>query len=394
MASIFRKPGKSVWWIDYYHNGKRIRHSLKTTDERIATKKLRKLEGELVTGELESRSHTPIVPFLEAFTSHLAAGRTRKSYKNDISYLRVFFGPICEALKPGTTHNKRYANAQQLDGINRLKSRHVEVRTPEELSAKIMGKFINTRITRDGISPKTANRMREVLHVMFNFAIRQHDLRSPHQRYPNPVDAVPRCREEEPVIRFLTLDQIDEQLRVLHSRPDLHAMVAVLIYAGLRREELLWLTPADVDLKTRMIRVCKKTVGDETWWPKTRRNRRVPISGVLQSVLDRHRKPEKAIWFFPSPRGHRWDCDNFSQDLREINRKHGPPWGCLDFRHTFGSHLAMKGESLFKISTLMGNSPEICRRHYATLIPEEMRDSVGFDSRPRSVLRLADCESA
>jgi hypothetical protein len=46
----------------------------------------------------------------------------------------------------------------------------------------------------------------------------------------------------------------------------------------------------------------------------------------------------------------------------------------------------MKGESLFKISELMGNSPEICRRHYAALIPEEMRDSVEFDSRPRLAL--------
>ena len=40
----------------------------------------------------------------------------------------------------------------------------------------------------------------------------------------------------------------------------------------------------------------------------------------------------------------------------------------------------MKGESLYKISALIGNSPEICRRHYAALIPETMADSVEFDS--------------
>ena len=48
------------------------------------------------------------------------------------------------------------------------------------------------------------------------------------------------------------------------------------------------------------------------------------------------------------------------------------------YRHTFGSQLAMKGESLYKISTLMGNSPEICRRHYAALLPEALIDSVEF----------------
>ncbi len=38
----------------------------------------------------------------------------------------------------------------------------------------------------------------------------------------------------------------------------------------------------------------------------------------------------------------------------------------------------MKGESLYKIATLMGNSPEICRRYYAALIPEAMSDTVEF----------------
>jgi hypothetical protein len=60
----------------------------------------------------------------------------------------------------------------------------------------------------------------------------------------------------------------------------------------------------------------------------------------------------------------------------------GLPWGCLHYRHTFGSQLAMKGESLYKIATLMGNSPEICRRHYAALIPESLVMSVEFSGFP------------
>ncbi len=225
MASIFRKPGNSMWWVTYNHKGKRLRHSLRTTDERAALKKLKKLEGELVTGELESKSLTPIVQFLEEFTGHLATARTRKSYKNDISNLRIFFGPICEALRPGSTRNRRFGPGEGSAGEDRFKGRHVEVKTLEQLSANVMSNFINTRITKDGISPKTANRMREVLHVLFNYAIRQHGFRSVDRRYPNPVDAVPRRREEEPVIRFLAMDQIDMQLKVLADEPVLKAMV-------------------------------------------------------------------------------------------------------------------------------------------------------------------------
>lgn len=38
----------------------------------------------------------------------------------------------------------------------------------------------------------------------------------------------------------------------------------------------------------------------------------------------------------------------------------------------------MKGESIYKISKLMGNSREICRRHLRSLLPEEMTESVEF----------------
>ncbi len=79
-----------------------------------------------------------------------------------------------------------------------------------------------------------------------------------------------------------------------------------------------------------------------------------------------------------APRGFWWDGDNFSADLRGINRRRGLIWSCTDFRHTFGSHLAMKGESRYKISALMGNSPEVCRKHYAALLPESPADSVEF----------------
>ncbi len=245
MASIFRKPGGEIWWATYYHDGKRIRHSLRTRDERVARRKLKKLEGDLVTGELERKTNTPLCPFLEQFCAQLATVRTRKSYKNDVSYLRTFFGPVCDALEPGSTVNHRFRGQTLAKGPDRLKHRHVHVRTLEELTPRKIDDFIATRIREDGISPKTANRSREVLHVMFNYAIRQHGFRSPDRRFPNPVDAVPRRREDDPHIRFLSLTEIGGQLEILKDHSVIQAMVAMYIYAGLRREEVLWLIAAD-----------------------------------------------------------------------------------------------------------------------------------------------------
>jgi len=121
----------------------------------------------------------------------------------------------------------------------------------------------------------------------------------------NPVDKVKRYKESAPQIRFLSLDQIDQQLEVLKDHPELCALAAVYIYAGLRREEALWLTAEDVDLnagKHGIIRVQAKSVAGETWQPKTKVNRAVPISSTLRTSLDHYERPEvPGRWYFPSP---------------------------------------------------------------------------------------------
>jgi hypothetical protein len=133
-----------------------------------------------------------------------------------------------------------------------------------------------------------------------------HGIRMPGDR--NPAAPVERYKEPAPQIRCLTLEQIDEQLAALADNPQLQAKVATLIYAGLRRAELLWLTLEDVMLppgRPGLIQVRAKTVRGEYRQPKTKKNRAVPISADLHRYLDAYapRLP-RGDWFFPSPQ--RW----------------------------------------------------------------------------------------
>lgn len=159
-------------------------------------------------------------------------------------------------------------------------------------------------------------------------------------------------------------------------------MVAMLIYAGLRREELLWLTAQDVHLQNRpsgLIHVRAKTIDAESWQPKTNKNPSVPVSSDLRPYLDSHaRRPSSGEWYFPSPQRRRWDLDNFSATLRSANARLHLPWTCLDFRHTFGSQLAQNAASLYQLSSLMDHSPEICRKHYAALSTTSLVPCVEF----------------
>ena len=379
MASIYRR--KKTWWIHYYVHGKSVARSLRTRSERVALDKKRKLEALELTGQLPTPSRTALGPFLESFSTFLQATRTRKSAKNDLSYLRSFFGPVCPALELRSTTNKKHRTGERKAPgrcRDRLAHRHVPVRSLEDVTTAIVSGFMHARIVEDGIAPKTANRLREVLHRLFTYAIEHHGYVCPDSRVRHPLEGVKRIRENAPEISWLDHAEIAKQLRALEHHPVIYALVATLIYAGLRREEALWLTQADVHLERRLLRIQAKTVDAESWQPKTKRNRVVPMSNALVAVLEEYKPPCRSTSFFPSPGGKRWDPDNFSARLRAINEKENLSWSCLDFRHTFGSHLAQKGESLFKIAELMGNSPEICRRHYAALVPEKMHDVVEF----------------
>ena len=91
MASIYKR-GK-VWWIHYLIGGKSVSRSLKTTSGRTALETKKKLEALDVIGQLAEPSNISVVFFLQSFCEFLLSTRTRKSAKNDISYLRSFFGP-------------------------------------------------------------------------------------------------------------------------------------------------------------------------------------------------------------------------------------------------------------------------------------------------------------
>ena len=74
----------------------------------------------------------------------------------------------------------------------------------------------------------------------------QNGIRMPGDK--NPAAKVERHKERASTISFLTLEEIDWQLKTLEDHPNLQTMVAVYIYSGLRRDELCWLTVDDVDL--------------------------------------------------------------------------------------------------------------------------------------------------
>lgn len=384
MASLVKRNG--TYYLQWYV-GKKIRgRTLRTSVHQIAKEKVRQFESAQLRGlDDPLPTRTPIPQIVSAYVEHIRHVKTPKSAQTDVYYLREAFGTVCPALQ---ITSRRVTEAcrkrpRKPGQDRRCRVATIEADCFEAITTADLATFITAHTRSRGLAPKTANRYREIIVRLFNWAMQQRGVRMPGGK--NPAAPVERYKERAPEIHYLTLAQIDEQLKALRFKPWLQTMVATLIYAGLRREELLWLTAEDVILprnRPGLIHVRAKTTDAESWQPKTRSNRAVPVSSDLRYYLDRYAPAASdGTWYFPSPQGHRWDPDNFSADLRTANRDARLAWGCLDFRHTFGSQLAQTGVSLYKISHLMGNSPDICRRHYAILVPEGMTQDVGFGLR-------------
>jgi len=128
MASIYKR-GK-VWWIHYLVGGKSVAKSLRTTNERTALEKKKKIEALDVIDQLTQPSNTHIRNFLQSFCEYLLGTRPYKSAKNDMSYLRTFFGPSCPALELGSKVPHKYRKEkQELPRIKDIsKDRHILVR--------------------------------------------------------------------------------------------------------------------------------------------------------------------------------------------------------------------------------------------------------------------------
>ncbi len=239
--ACLRKRGNK-YYAQYYVGRRQKRVSLNTSCLQIAKEKLRQLESSLHRGEeAPLPTRTRIEEILQRYADHVRIVKTPKSAQTDIYYLRQMFGPVCPALQINSRRQSvRAMKRPPKDGQDkRFKMSVIEVACLEEITTADTSNFIHSHVRSRGLAPKTANRYREIVNRLFNWAMADQGVKMPGGI--NPIAKVARYQEHAPNIRFLTLTQIDQQFRALAEHPQLQTMVAIYIYAGLRREEALWL---------------------------------------------------------------------------------------------------------------------------------------------------------
>ena len=191
------------------------------------------------------------------------------------------------------------------------------------------------------------------------------------------IEAVPEIewlRAPKPDFDFLDFDEADRLVRAADG--EWRCMILVALRTGLRQGELLALRWEDVDLKKGLLRVRQSVTRGHVTEPKSGKGRDIPLSDDALAAFKAQRHLRGPLVF--SARG--WS------DARKTECKH-PLWraskkaglrriGWHVLRHTFASHLAMRGVPLKAVQELLGHATMEMTMRYAHLSPNVPRDAV------------------
>jgi len=326
--AIFKK-GRN-WYIDYYVKGKRKRRKIGPS-KRLAVLADKEVQLRIAKGEYLGIYEDPKLSFKDFTDQYLEwskANKTVKSHERDTYSVKVLSTFFIDTLSSIST-----------EGIEAYKAGRIEE-----------------------VKPATVNRELACLRHMLNLAVRWGYLGS------SPARGVNMLKEPPGRLRYLTEEGIRRLLAACSSH--LRPIVVAALTTGMRKGELLDLRWQNVNLKERRITLRGS---------KSNELRTIPVNDTLLSALKklpRHLTADYLFW-------NRHDEGRRYVDVGEafenaMSRAKISDFRFHDIRHTFASHLAMRGVSLRAIAQLLGHKTLQMVMRYSHLSPEHLQGAVGM----------------
>lgn len=329
--------GKS-WCVDYAVDGKRIRKSF-GRQKKVAELYLKNIEVKIAKGEELSPKYDsiPLSDFITKYLEYSKQNKSQGTYRTEISRIRI----LQQFLKD--------------KGIQKL-----ETITPE-----LVEKFKSVVLQR--ASAATFNHYLVMIKAMLNKAVAWRHLKE------NPLRDVKKLKiTNARQVRFFTPEEISTILDKVD--PFMEKAIKILLYTGMRRSELVYLTWDDIDFHNKLITVqSKPEVG---FHPKSHRPRSIPIHPELeQLLLD---LPQRGEYVFDNGNNEPVHCkDYYTKRFIRILKAAGIRNANLHtLRHTFASNLVMAGVDLRTVQELLGHSTIKVTERYAHLSPDHRTRAV------------------
>jgi integrase len=183
----------------------------------------------------------------------------------------------------------------------------------------------------------------------------------------------PRCTP--PVTDYLSPDECEVLLR--HADGVAYEMVLTALRTGMRQGEIRALQWSSIDWLTRNVAVrhSRDDYRGVLVPPKNNRPRHIPLDIDLYEML--HRRKAKTGYVFLAPDGQPFNNDRLHNVMGKLCRRAGlRRIGWHTLRHTFASHLAMRGVPLPAIKELLGHASITTTMRYAHVAPSTLRAAI------------------
>lgn len=341
---VFKKQGN--WWIDFYHQGKRIRRkvgpSTKVAEMALADVQVKKAKNDFL-GVCEPKKIL-FKDFAKEYLEYSKANKAKSSYERDVTIIQKRMVPLW--------------GDERLDRITSKMIEDYKVKLIEDVVASTVNREINT------------------IKNLFRKAVEWGYLKE-----SAPTTAM-WMKTSTGSFRFLSREEADLLLEAARQSgtQHLYPILAVALHTGMRRGEILRLRWDDVDFKKQRILVVSREDGHT----KNYESRSVPMSRFVIDALRKHPRCLDSPYVFCGVDGRPFHDVNTSFG-KAVLRAGIPHVRFHDLRHTFASWLVMSRVGIRTVQELLGHKDIRMTMRYSHLAPDHMRRAVQFFDAPAEV---------
>jgi integrase len=289
--------------------------------------------------------------------------------------------PTLEEYAPRFMDEYARANRQKASGIA-AKDTILKVHLVPHLGLTRLDAIANEDIQRlkhrlTKRAPKTVNNVLTVLNTVLRTALEWGVI----ERVPCTIRLLKVPKTSMGFYEFEDFERLVEAARLAGPVPHLIALLGG--EAGLRSGEMIALEWADIDLGKRQLCVERSDWHGQVNTTKGGRLRYVPLTTRLTTALrgHRHLKGQRVL---SQPDGSPLKVDMVGDHVRRAARKAGVTVsGAHRLRHTFCSHLAMRGAATRAIQELAGHQDLRTTQRYMHLSPAALDEAIRLLDSPR-----------
>ena len=330
MSHLYRRG--EYWYLKYYQDGHPYYRSLGTKNHTRAR---------AIQHQIDSRLDAGVLPIPEK-GKDIDVGTFWQAYLN-------------------WAHDHKRPNTISTETIfwKQLRS-HTKIRTLAELTPAKVEAFKRKRLT-DGVSKRSVNNALKHLQAIYNHAVKLGLFDG-----ANPFLKVDRYALSKIPPKHLKPDQIGFLLQTAQDDSrDAHLIFALGIFAGMRKSEIVNARWEWFDFESKLITI----QSGEGFIIKDKDARTMPFHDRLAAILQAHR--EKSGYLIKPGQTKQGDYRyryDFKKLFNRVRKQAQLPWLTPHvLRHTFGSVLAERGVSIYKIMKWMGHADIRTTQAYAHL---------------------------